>query len=827
MFEISFLGAAKPLTKTITPTTKTAYPMVKNFTSDSKAIDTIEQFYEHMCTAAATGKCLLKGALKQPLVNESRAGKTANSQTTNWICIDIDGMDAADIKIPAQDIDSTALAKLAERVIRRLPEELQEIDFIVQASSSLGLKSKEISMHLFFLLDNPITPQTLKKYLTNVNFLLPELHDSLQLTKLGWDVKYTLDRCLAENSRLIYITPPVFEDMKSPFKTDADRIVLVKKLDNHVSVEKLLDVSMQDVTDIKNKKIKTLRKELGMPAGKPKYTSLTVNGQKLNVLRNPTPGSLLKSYKARGFTYYNKDGGTSNSYYHSDTSPKIIYNFKGEPAFRWEDADPEGYQEYVEEFGDAIKQANPEENFAIIDRLNDGIYKITANENTRELLIVKSTEVNVGHFYREIGDIMPETVPRWTIGFDRTSHTMIDHGEKTINTYVPSMVILEAEKYDGKVSINSIKKECPIIHQIMQHMLGGGAEEYEWFANWLANIIQAKTKPKTAWFLSGVQGTGKGIFYSKVIDAVLGYQNTAYHLTGIMKDKFNDWKVNKQLVVIDEFQLPKGKAGIEMIEIVKNWITEEKTSIRAMHRAAVNVPSIEGYMFFSNVHAMIKIETSDRRFNIAPRQEVPIDRMPFFDRATVVETIENELQAFANIMVNVPINMSMVNTSLNNTAKKVAAAASRSIGESFITALHEKDIMHFYNLLLTDPSDAGSDLELQAAIVMGRTVIKRWLKQVPVTRVKDYTIDATLGEITEVFRLASMDPRMKTVHIKQMLQKQGLIASATIQRRHEGVRKRMFQLTFSPNSEVTQDLIDSAVATPPHATVASITGGPL
>ena len=78
---LNFLSAKMPLTKTFTrlpngEIDKSAYPLVRNFTSHEAEVHTPKDFHDALVAHAAHGHCLLKGRLKRTLVNEPRAGTT-------------------------------------------------------------------------------------------------------------------------------------------------------------------------------------------------------------------------------------------------------------------------------------------------------------------------------------------------------------------------------------------------------------------------------------------------------------------------------------------------------------------------------------------------------------------------------------------------------------------------------------------------------------------------------------------------------------------------------------------------------------------------------
>ena len=127
MLTINFLSADVALTKTFTMSAggkfnKSAYPNVRDFTSVSFRIETIQEFFNHILQQAHKGNCLLKGVLQRPLVMESRAGSTASDTVTQWICLDIDAAEVEDVS----------------EITSHIPG-LKNVSHIIQYSSSYGV----------------------------------------------------------------------------------------------------------------------------------------------------------------------------------------------------------------------------------------------------------------------------------------------------------------------------------------------------------------------------------------------------------------------------------------------------------------------------------------------------------------------------------------------------------------------------------------------------------------------------------------------------------------------------------------------------------------
>jgi len=94
-----FFSAGQPIVKSYELTArkklkKISYPSLYKFTSFEYPIDSIKNFLLVVKEHAKAGNCLLKGHLQRPLKNEPRAGTTSPDTSTEWICLDFDGLTA-------------------------------------------------------------------------------------------------------------------------------------------------------------------------------------------------------------------------------------------------------------------------------------------------------------------------------------------------------------------------------------------------------------------------------------------------------------------------------------------------------------------------------------------------------------------------------------------------------------------------------------------------------------------------------------------------------------------------------------------------------------
>ena len=327
------------LSKTITDTGVIPYPRTKKLSSISHHVECslggLTELHKLLVDNAKAGNALLKGPIKEPIVNESRAGKTDTRASTPLLVLDIDGW-VPENKLEAP-IKQTDLIRVAESVINLLPEPLCSTSYIVNASSSTGTKpSGEIGLHFFFLMDTSLYPSNLEAYFKSLNFSNDTIRDKLSLQASHMSLKWIVDPVVARNAQIIYIANPEFTNREDPFTTPEDRWALQTK-DRHTCdlYQQVMTVNQADVDGKATKLLNKLRNERGLGKFKPRTRTMTVMGERQRVLTNPDKLEMERNpvKDSDRFVYWNINGGDSNAYYNPIANPEVIYNFKGEPPF--------------------------------------------------------------------------------------------------------------------------------------------------------------------------------------------------------------------------------------------------------------------------------------------------------------------------------------------------------------------------------------------------------------------------------------------------------------------------------------------------------------
>ena len=719
----------------------TPYPHVKNVTSraydvplNNAGLAMLEKLIrEH----SSKGDCLLKGDLKRPLINESRAGKTNRMAYSNLLVLDIDGITLPDHTNP-KTFDDNDVSMLAKSVMRELPPAAQDCSFIAQASASLGLKGEKISLHIFILLTHAMPAKAMKLWFQHCNFESKLFSSQLELSSNGHSLKYPLDIRVADNSKLIFIAPPTFEDgTHDPFGKQAERIVRVSGISETLDLAKLMnDISPEVVHQKSNEHKNKLRVQRGFNAKKERLTIATVDNKSEEILTNPDRMSInITDDTNPPYIRCNVNGGDSNAYYFKLEDPTYMFNFKGEPIWSIEIADPDFYKSLFDVYQEEMeKEGRANVPVAMRDYHTDtyynGVFDPNLQQFTNEFPLTPCSASSIEGFMRSHGRGRPDFVPDAQVIFDPTCSgpaVNLTNIPYHINMFRKTEYMLQDKKYESLSmgEAHKIAQDCPLIYKLLTHILGGQNLEVEHFTNWLAHIFQKKTKAMTAWVLQGVPGTGKGIFYTKVLRPLFGNEHVPMRALQNIEEQFNLYMRQALFLVVDEFHMASANSGtIKIADKLKNAITENTMTIRAMRSNQVEVPNYTNFIFLTNRMDAVKIEEGDRRYNIAPRQEQKLENV-FPEVIAGIDKIKHELPVFAAMLEHFEVNAQLVHTPIANNAKAQMAQVTMSVMEEFFAA-----VRHGKLSFLTDILDISLTNVLQGQeITTAQRFVKQWIAE--------------------------------------------------------------------------------------------------
>ena len=730
--EVVFLKAKQRLIKEITSKGTTPYPLVKKFTSIHKTIEKtpegFDKFFGYLHSQAAAGACLYKGLLKRKLKNESRAFLTDRIAQTELLVLDLDGID---FPLGSKStLNTYDLQAIAEQFVAYLPIEFHNVSYVAQASASLGIKGNKVSMHLFFLLTNPVSPTILKEWIKTLNYEIEFLANQLKLSANGQSISYPLDVSLAENSKLIYIAAPKFVNVQDPI--EGDRLCAVKRGSSTVDISTLVkDVNPEKVYNVGIQIKNGLRKKAGLSKKKERITTVNVNNQTQEVLKNPDKMSIEVCRVSEPYVNCNINGGDSGAYYFVLTNPHYMYNFKGEPLFEIEKADPEFYKSIFEKFAEQMSGGTDIKPIVLRDFYTDtyynGLFDQEKQQFTDDYPLTPTQKGSLDGFMRTHNRANPDFIPDARVMFDPSSKIgiQLETAPYQVNLYRQTEYMLRAPEDVATLAYGeavTLQRYIPTIYTLIKHILGEGPTEVEHFVNWLAYIYQNKRKTMTAWILTGVPGTGKGLFIHRVLKPLFGEAQAPMRSIENIEEQFNLYMRTALFLVVDEFRMAaSGNIG-KIADKLKHQITEPNLTIRAMRTNQVELPSFCNFIFLTNRADAVKIEDGDRRYNVGPRQEVKVEKK-YPELLNNLELIEQELYIFAALLDSFQVDVRMAHTALENQAKKEMKEVSMSVLEEFANAIKINNLEYFIDILdipLANTFDAGS-------ISTAQRYIKNWI----------------------------------------------------------------------------------------------------
>jgi hypothetical protein len=279
------------------------------------------------------------------------------------------------------------------------------------------------------------------------------------------------------------------------------------------------------------------------------------------------------------------------------------------------------------------------------------------------------------------------------------------------------------------------------------------------FTNWLAWIFQTRGKSGTAWVMHGIEGTGKGVLYSKILVPLFGERYCVLKQLRDLDDKFNSELEQNLIFVLDEARMSSQQNAGRTIGQLKSLITETFLSVRAMRTNATQVKNYSNFMFFSNEHDALEISETDRRFNVAPRQEHKLQITP-----AEIDAIDTELQEFASYLQAYPANEARAKTALDNEAKQLMRHASQDAFEQLCQALIDGNLEYFM-LFINAELPINQDIQRHSGY---KQVMKAWYEAI------NQPLFASVDQLDAIFAYLMPKDRTPPQILQRRLEHKGI-----------------------------------------------------
>jgi hypothetical protein len=175
----------------------------------------------------------------------------------------------------------------------------------------------------------------------------------------------------------------------------------------------------------------------------------------------------------------------------------------------------------------------------------------------------------------------------------------------------------------------------------------------DYVTKYLAHIVQKPSEiPRVALVFKSDQGTGKNLFFENFGKKLLGKDYTFQ--SGDMDRVIGRFAntSNKLLVVLDEVS---GMDGFRHSDKIKNLITADELPWERKGIDSVSVRNCGRYIIFSNNEAPVKIETTDRRFQVNKCSNAVRNDQTYFKALIKAFNDEGQVKAFYNYLKGIDI----------------------------------------------------------------------------------------------------------------------------------------------------------------------------
>lgn len=699
-----------------------SYPQASEFSSTEHRVTTVDDFAQVIQTTADQNHCLIKGLIAQPLLKESRAGATEPHTPTEWICLDVDGLPG--INTP-------------EAFLKALGAPFTTTSCVIQYSASHGIKDDALRCHIFMLLAAPIAPAAIKDWLYDANYRLFSQHIQLNKNKKG--LRFPLDVSTCQNDKLLYVAPPLLKGDVTSTHT-GERIYTLSRRNPTLKFNFALSSRTPLRTQFETTRNQLRQAEGLSPILETDYRLVsTVDGMVENCLAKGEPITITGQRESNGYMRFNFNGGDSWGYYHRIDQPEIIYNFKNEePIYTpillpdyWKALQPklraakqqkteqrrqereERHRQYLELQQDKLnarlereyKEQERRERreiqarehpiasdgyryFGCWDKYNNNaIYYGRQNPDTLDQEIFNTTvrKKAEDYFLAHDQDI-PAYLDHWDVSFRfDDAGPRIDFDAGRINLYEPT-IYMQRPKPSRQVTAPTT------INKILSHALGNDPDCYEAFVNWLAFIVQYKRKAKTAWVLHGHTGTGKGLIVNNVLRPILGPNYVARtSIATLANTEWNSFLEQGILVVIDESDVENVTNRNFANAKLKEYITESDVTLNKKYVIQHTIRNYSNFIVLSNETLPILINTNDRRWSVAKRQDIPYPNPP----ENIEELIAAELEQFTDFLLSYPVNANIVRTPFKNHDRELMQQLGRTSFEEIVYNIQSGNFAFF------------------------------------------------------------------------------------------------------------------------------------
>ena len=227
-------------------------------------------------------------------------------------------------------------------------------------------------------------------------------------------------------------------------------------------------------------------------------------------------------------------------------------------------------------------------------------------------------------------------------------------------------------------------------------------DRMDYFVNWLASAFQTLSKTRTAIISKGVQGTGKGVIFEKIIQYTIGENYTTIIENEALKSRFNGELENKLFVLANEIK-SDFREGNSTYEKLKMYVSDSKIRFEEKNVKARTITNFFNIWFHSNNDVPLQIQGSDRRytvFNTKNRKLTEVSKELEYEHISdYILAIENERNRFIYEIMSLKYDFALASTPFHTEEKELIYEASMSKMEVLSDKLKKKSIEYFQDII--------------------------------------------------------------------------------------------------------------------------------
>ncbi len=322
------------------------------------------------------------------------------------------------------------------------------------------------------------------------------------------------------------------------------------------------------------------------------------------------------------------------------------------------------------------------------------------------------------------GVAKPDFFPHFNFDLRFDIHDTMSFERQFINKYVPSKYLAAPKP---KKPVTTIPK---YIGKVLNHVMAGDKDIIKHYINDLADLIQTRKKRRTAFLLQGTEGTGKGLWFNRVLKPLIGRDYCNEMDQGPFINNFNSSLENNVLTLVNEcranFTSNKSQDG-SIVEKIKIAVSDSDLEIERKGKDRYNGRNNCSFMFASNRLKAVVLPLGDRRFNVAPRQEARIEFTTWWPGGNEVEKkLSEELQDFTFFLLEYQVDKKAIGMVIQNRAKEIIQSLSMTNAEEFFLAIKNGDSLWLEENIQERPGYRGEDDYLDARNLL--TEVKKFDK---------------------------------------------------------------------------------------------------